>query len=193
MTDTIEHRIKMGDEQAFEQLYRRYFVRLCAFANKFLAEPEISEEVVQDIFLMLWENRASLRGNVSAKSFLFQAVHNKSMNTLAHQKVVSRYSAMIRAVYSHHNEFDVHESLMAKELDSRIQNIVNDLAPECKKIFLLSREEGKKHHEIAEDLNISIKTVETQINRALKKLRSKLSDYMVVLAIFCFSLLNSGT
>ncbi|MCX6237425.1 MAG: RNA polymerase sigma-70 factor [Bacteroidia bacterium] len=186
MTDTIEHRIILGDEQAFELLYRRYFVRLCAFANKFLNDPQSSEEVVQDIFLKLWENRVTIRSDGSGKSFLFQAVHNKSLNLLAHQKVVNRYSEMIKTVYFHTEEFDAHESLMAKELNLRIQTIINDLAPECKKIFLMSRSEGKKHHEIAEELHISIKTVETQIYRALKKLRTELSDYIVILAIFLF-------
>lgn len=189
MSDTIEHRIMMGDEQSFELLYRRYFVRLCAFANKFLLDPQSAEEVVQDIFLKIWENRTTLRDDGSGKSFLFQAVHNKSMNLLDHQKVVNRYSEMIKAVYSHPEEFDVHDSLMAKELNSRIEAIVNNLAPECKRIFLLSRAQGKKHHEIAEELNISIKTVETQINRALKKLRLELSDYMVILMAILF--LNS--
>src|SRR5665647_418695 len=96
MIDTIEHRIMMGEEQAFELLYRRFFVRLCAFANKFLRDPQTSEEVVQDIFLKLWENRSMLRSDGSAKSFLFQAVHNKSLNMLAHLKVENRYSEMIR-------------------------------------------------------------------------------------------------
>jgi RNA polymerase sigma-70 factor (ECF subfamily) len=186
MTDTIEHRIMMGDEQAFELLYRRYFVRLCAFANKFLSCPQSSEEVVQDIFLKLWENRSMLRSEESGKAFLFQAVHNKSLNLLAHEKVVNRYSEMIKAVYSQPEEFDVHESLMAKELNISIQSIINELAPECKRIFLMSRAEGKKHQEIAEELHISIKTVETQINRALKKLRIELSDYMAILVTFLF-------
>jgi len=188
MIDTIEHRIMMGEEQAFELLYRRFFVRLCAFANKFLRDPQTSEEVVQDIFLKLWENRSMLRSDGSAKSFLFQAVHNKSLNMLAHLKVANRYSEMIRTVYSKSEEFDVHESLMAKELNLRIEAIINDLAPECKKIFLMSRAAGKKHHEIAQELNISIKTVETQINRSLKKLRTELSDYMsIMLAILFYS------
>ncbi len=186
MTDTIEHRIMMGDEQAFELLYRRYYVRLCAFANKFLNDPYSAEEVVQENFLKLWENRATLRSDGSGKSLLFQGVHNKSLNLLAHQKVVNRYSEMIRTVYAQPEEFDAHDSLMAKELNLRIQTIVNDLAPECKKIFMMSRSKGMKHHEIAEELSISIKTVETQINRALKKLRLELSDYMAILASILF-------
>jgi RNA polymerase sigma-70 factor (ECF subfamily) len=186
MADTIEHRIQMGDEQSFELLYRRYFVRLCAFANKFLNDPFASEEVVQDIFLKIWENRLTLRSDESGKSFLFQAVHNKSLNLLAHQGVVNRYSEMIRALYANPEEFDGHDSLMAKELNSHIQIIINDLAPECKTIFLMSRADGKKHREIASELNISIKTVETQINRALKKMRAELSDYMIVLLTLLF-------
>ena len=186
MIDTIEHRIMMGDEQAFELLYRRYFVCLCAFANKFLNDPYLAEEVVQENFLKLWENRATLRSDGSGKSLLFQGVHNKSINLLAHQKVVIRYSEMIRTIYAQTEEFDVHDSLMAKELNLRIQTIVYDLAPECKKIYLMSRAEGMKHHEIAEELGISIKTVETQISRALKKLRLELSDYIVILASMLF-------
>lgn len=186
MAETIEHRIMMGDEQSFELLYRRYFVRLCAFANKFLHDPSSSEEVVQDIFLKLWENRATLHNEDSGKSFLFQAVHNKSLNVLAHLGVVNRYSEMIRTVYAHPEEFDVHDSLLGKELNIRIENIIDSLPPECKKIFLMSRSDGKKNQEIASDLNISIKTVETQISRALKKLHAELSDYMAILITVLF-------
>jgi len=178
----------MRDEQEFELLYRRYFVRLCVFANKFLIDKQISEEVVQDIFLKLWENHVMFRSDGSAKSYLFQAVHNKSLNLLAHQKVTNHYSEMIKAVYSKPEEFDVLESLIAIELNLRIENIINDLAPECKKVFLMSRADGKKYHEIAEELNISIKTVETQICRALKKFRSELADYMPsILAILFYN------
>lgn len=176
----------MGDVQLFELLYRRYFVRLCAFANKFLNDTFASEEVVQDIFLKLWESRATLRDDGSAKSFLFQAVHNKSLNVLEHQNVVNRHSEIIRAVYANPLEFDVSESIMAKELNLRIQQIVNDLSPECKRIFLMSRSEGKKQQEIADELHLSIKTVETQMNRALKKLRLELADYMAILLIVLF-------
>ena len=171
----------MGDEQAFELLYRRFFVRLCAFANKFMNDPAASEEVVQDIFLKLWENRSSLQKDGSFKSLLFQSVHNKSLNLLAHQKVVNRYQEMIRIVYAHPEEFDALDSLMAKELNLRIQTIISDLAPQCKKIFLMSRSQGLKHCEIAKELSLSIKTVETQMNRALKKLHFELSDYMAIL------------
>ena len=189
MSDTIEQRIMMGDEQAFELLYRRYYARLCAFANKFLFDPQSSEEVVQDIFLKLWENRKTLQDGSSGKSFLFQAVHNKSLNLLAHQKVAVKYSEMIKAVYSHPEEFDVHESLIAKELQKKILIVVNDLPPECRRIFMMSRSQGKKQLEIASELNISVKTVETQINRALKRLKIELSDYLTVLISILF--LNS--
>jgi RNA polymerase sigma-70 factor (ECF subfamily) len=143
--------------------------------------------VVQDIFLKLWESRATLRDDGSAKSFLFQAVHNKSLNVLEHQKVVDRHSEIIRAVYANPLEFDVSESLMAKELNLRIQEIVNNMPPECKRIFLMSRAEEKKHQEIADELHLSIKTVETQMNRALKKLRLELLDYMTILLIGIFN------
>ena len=183
MSETIEQRIRMGDEHAFELLYRRYFVRLCAFANKFLWDSRNSEEVVQDVFLKLWEKRAALGDGGSAKSFLFQAVHNKCLNVLEHQKVVDHYAELIRSVYSNPSEFDASESLMAKELNDRIQKIVNDLPSECTKIFLMSRVDGKKHKEIAEELHLSIKTIENQMNRALKKLRLQLADVLTILLL----------
>ena len=133
MTDTVEHRIMIGDEQSFELLYRRYFIWLCAFANKFLIDPRVSEEVVQDIFLKLWENRATLRSVESGKSYLFMAVRNKCMILLTHLNVVNRYSEMIRTVYAQPEEFDIHESLMVKELNSDIRTIISDLVPEFKK------------------------------------------------------------
>lgn len=186
MADSIEYRLSVGDEQVFELLYRKYFVRLCAFANKFLFDPQLSEEVVQDVFFNLWKNRKNIKDDGTIKSYLFQSIHNKSINQLERQKVINKNSELIRFVYANSSEFDVHESLLAKELQKRSSEIIENLAPQCRKIFMMSRTLGKTHHEIADELQISIKTVETQISRALKKLRSELSEYMAIILIILF-------
>ncbi|MEE9364995.1 MAG: RNA polymerase sigma-70 factor [Cellulophaga sp.] len=186
MTDTILGRIKLGDDKAFELLYRKYFVRLCAFSNKFLCNPNLSEEIVQEVFLKVWKNRAQLKNSQTEKSYLFQAVQNTSFNELNKIKNRDAYQEILKSVYISTTTFDAHDSLLAKELDKKINTLISNLPKECRKIFLLSRKEGKKYREIANELNISVKTVETQMHRALKKLRLELSDYITILLISLF-------
>ncbi|MEI6865739.1 RNA polymerase sigma-70 factor [Flavicella sp.] len=186
MANTILGRIKLGDDKAFELLYRKYFARLCAFANKFLCDPNLSEEMVQEVFLKIWKNRASLKDQTTEKSYLFQAIQNTSINELHKIKNRNAYQEVLKVAYSKRTEFNVHDSLLGKELDEKINNIISNLPTKCRKIFLLSRKEGKKYREIAEELNISIKTIETQMSRAFKKLKLELHEYITVILISLF-------
>lgn len=187
MEKTIFGRIKSGDDKAFELLYRQYFVRLCAFANKFVHEPTIAEEIVQEVFLKIWKNRSFLKDINTEKSYLFQAVQNTSFNELAKQKKMDSYQSILKEVYQTKSEFDAHDSLLAKELQQKINKLIDELPDQCRKIYLLSRNEGLKYKQIAQKLDISIKTVETQISRALKKLRLGLQGYLTLLLISLYS------
>lgn len=187
MTDTIFGRIKSGDDKAFELLYRQYFVRLCAFANKFVHDPIIAEGIVQEVFLKVWKNRSSLKNTNTEKSYLFQAVQNTSFNELAKQKNRNSYQLILKEVYEGKTEFDAHDSLLAKELQLKINKLIDELPDQCRKIYLLSRNDGLKYKQIAQELDISIKTVETQMSRALKKLRLGLQDYLTLLLISLFT------
>jgi RNA polymerase sigma-70 factor (ECF subfamily) len=183
MIDQLALRIKLGDEQAFELLYRRFYVQLCAFANKFLNDPETSQEIVQDVFAKIWEGREEIDPGDSIKAYLFKIAQNLSINSLRRKKIESRYIEIYKIVYLENLEFPAYESLMVKELEENIANSIGKLPSQCRKVFELSRIEGLKYSEIAENLNISIKTVEAHMSKALKSLKIELSDFLNLLLI----------
>ena len=183
MKDQLAMRIKLGDEQAFELLFRKYYVRLCAFANKFLNDPETAKEIVQDVFARIWEGRDEIDPDDSLKSYLFKIAQNLSINKLRRKKVESRYTEIYKLVYIENQAISAHESLLAKELEENIAHSIGKLPAECRKVFELSRIEGLKYKEIADTLQISVKTVEAQMSKALRSLRIELSDYLTILII----------
>ena len=184
MTDQLALRIKHGDEQAFELLYRKFYARLCVFSNKFLNDPEVAQEIIQDVFAKIWEGREDIDPKDSIKSYLFKIAQNLSINNLRRKKVESRYIEIYKLVYVEHLDFSSLESLQAKELEENINISIAKLPAQCRKIFELSRSEGLKYKEIADTLNISIKTVEAQMSKAFRSLRVELSDYLTILLIY---------
>ena len=190
MKDQLALRIKLGDEQAFELLFRKYYIRLSAFANKFLNDPEEAKEIVQDVFAKIWEGRDEIDPEDSLKSYIFKITQNFSLNKLRRKKVESKYTEIYKLVYIEKTEFSAHESLLARELEENIANSIGKLPAECRKVFELSRLEGLKYREIADTLHISIKTVEAQMSKALRLIRIELSDYMtfLLIALICNNL-----
>jgi RNA polymerase sigma-70 factor, ECF subfamily len=187
MKDQLATRIKLGDEQAFELFFRKYNIRLCAFANKFLNNPEESQEVVQDMFVKIWEARDEIDPENSLKSYVFKTVQNLSINKLRRKKVESKYIEIFQLVYVDNHEFSAQESLQVRELEAHIVRSIKKLPGECRKIFELSRSEGLKYKEIAETLNISVKTVESQMSKALRSLRVELAEYITLFLIVLIS------
>jgi RNA polymerase sigma-70 factor (ECF subfamily) len=183
MKDPLAMRIKLGDEQAFELLFRKYHIRLCSFANKFLNDREEAQEIVQDVFAKIWEGRDDIDPENCLKSYLFKIAQNLSINKLRRLKVESKYSEVLKLVYIEQPEFSVHESLIVMELEEHISQSIEKLPTECRRIFELSRVEGLKYKEIAAKLNISIKTVEAQMSKAIRSLRIGLSDYLMLLIV----------
>jgi RNA polymerase sigma-70 factor, ECF subfamily len=183
MKDPLANRIKMGDEQAFELLYRKYHIRLCGFANKYLNDPEEAREIVQEVFIKIWEGRGDINPEESLCSYLFKITTNISINRLRHKNVESKYVEIYKLVYVDNREISPYDSLLANELDDNITIALNKIPPKCKKIFDLSRVEGLKYGEIAVILQISIKTVEAQMSKALKILRCELKEYLKFLII----------
>ena len=184
--DNIEliRNLKNGDAQNMELLFRRLYPQLCAFANKFLQDLDESEEVVQEVFYKIWKNRSNLDENQSIKSYLFTSVKNSCFSFLEHNKVKDKYAAILALTYSEvKTSSQVHENYIANELEKDFSVALEKLPPDCRRIFELSRFEGLKYHEIAERLNISIKTVETQMSRALGKIRVQLKDYLVMIIL----------
>ena len=176
---TIINLIKEGNGQAFEKIFREYFKSLHAYAYTFMKDDEQAEEVVQNVFCRIWEKRGQLSPDGSLKAYLYRSVHNESLNYLKHQKT--------RAVFQvHHTNNgeqtgnEASEKVMVAELDVHIQKALNELPLQCRTIFQLSRFENLKYKQIADQLNLSVKTVENQMGKALKVLRLKLAEFLPI-------------
>jgi RNA polymerase sigma-70 factor (ECF subfamily) len=180
--------IRQGDEAAFEQTFRRFYPRLCRYANGLLKDMDEAEEVVQTVFLTIWEKRTDLEITFSLKSYLFRAVHNHCLNRFKHESIREAHREFSGHFIPQSHE-PVMQAIQASELEEQIENAVSKLPLQCQKAFRMSRFEELKYHEIAERLEISIKTVENQIGKALRILRVELADYLpsMLLSIY-FSL-----
>jgi len=172
--------IRNGDDTAFEKLFRLFYERLCRYASQMLDSPESAEEVVQDVFVTVWENRAKLELQVGIKPYLYRSVHNRCLNNIRHLQVRAQHKTVVMSMPSAELSEGTPQ-LETKELQSRIAAALEKLPEECRKVFKLSRYEELSYREIADFLEISVKTVENQMGKALKIMRKELSDYLVVL------------
>lgn len=170
----------------FEELFRDHFTGMCYFARKYTGDLDSSKEIVHSVFLKIWESRAEFDWNLPAKSYLFTSVYNRSMNYIRdNKKFISHDEAAQHNLVVDETLFS--DNLETAELESRIKLALQKLPGRCLEIFELSRFEGKKYAEIAAQLNISVKTVETQMSKALAILKAELKDYLVA-AILVFLL-----
>jgi len=183
----IERNIQSSiDKQDFEQLFKTFFPSLIFFARKYLPDLDTAKEIVHNVFLNLWEKRDSIDTGTSLKSYLFTSVHNRCLNYIRDQKKFSRDEYQFEKL-EQEEQLASHNPLEEQELESRIMDALNNLPEKCREVFMLSRFEGKKYMEIAEKLGISVKTVETQMSKALRILREKLIDYLKLLVILLFN------
>ncbi|WP_299580494.1 RNA polymerase sigma-70 factor [uncultured Sunxiuqinia sp.] len=174
-----------GDQLAFEKLFRFYYPGLAVYARQFVTDAEKAEEIVQDFFVRFWEKHTSLQPSDSLKSYLFSSVKNSSLNVLKRLKVEERYLRNIQLLSDDHLLYDP-DLYIASELQDKIQKAIDKLPDRCREVFILSRINGLKNDEIALQLNISKRTVETQISKALKILKVELKEYIGLLALWGF-------
>lgn len=176
--DVIEA-IRAGSERDFEAVFRQHYAPLCGYARQLLPDPDDAEEEVQAMFLAFWEKRAGLIITVSLKSYLFRTVHNRCLNRMKHTTVRNEHREHTRYVGEATVESPV-QTLIGDELADRVQTAIQKLPEQCRLAFTMSRFEDLKYGEIADQLGISIKTVENQIGKALRILRHELSEYLPV-------------
>lgn len=184
-------KLKEGDERAFKVLFQKYYAPMCHFARQFLKDSEMAEETVQDLFVRIWEKRDSLNIETSFKHYFFRSVRNQCLNQLQHQKIRNQYASAI--LESSYQEIDQEQYYLEVDLIERIEKSINALPTKRQEIFRLSRERGLKYKEIAEELNISVKTVEAQMGLALKYLRDELKDFSNHLMTLFLLFKKSGT
>jgi len=168
--------LKNEDEHAFNELYNRYWERLFNAAYKRLKSVEAAEEVVQDLFTDLWLRRETLNIRQELPVYLFSAIKYlviKQINKTAHQHTL----VYNRAAIFNDSDNSTEEWLIANDLQSHLQSRVESLPVKCREIYHLSRDEHQSNKDIAQQLNISEKTVENQITKALKRLRASLNSF----------------
>lgn len=164
----------------FDKIYVLYYSRMFRFAKEYVLFDEDAENIVQDVFLLLWEKREVLDIQISLVSYLFALVRNKSLDYLRHKVIADEYkqelSAKLTALELLNYSFTSDE-----EIEQILMTAINKLPERCRQVFLKSRIEGKKNREIANELNLTVSTVENQMTIALRKLRVELKDYLPLL------------
>lgn len=156
---------------------------MCAYANSFTEDLDAAEEIVQDLFVRFWEQRDTKEITTSVRAYFYSSVRNACLNQLKHLKIKEKYKQEQEREWMFHSTQN-QDDLEINELDKKIHDAINALPEGRRKIFILSRFDGLKYQEIADKLNISIKTVENQMGEALKFLRVQLKDFIVTLLVF---------
>lgn len=185
--------LKEGNKTVFAAVYDQYFGSQYVYAFKYVLDTEVAKEMVQDSFLKLWKKRISLTEETQILPLLYQITRNNCLNHLKHEKVREKHKTRMQKLDLNYMAIShlSAEKIITQELEDTINKAVSSLPPRCREIFELSRNHEKKYREIAEELNISEKTVENQMLKALKIMREKLSEYLptlfLTLLYFLFS------
>lgn len=184
--------INKGNTEAFEHLYKTFYVYLCAIATKYVYRADTAKEITNDVFLNVWKNHATLEYPV--KSYLIRAVKNRCINHLQREKTSEVPLSEVKEQLLAHQEEQIGREehplayLENKEFEQMIYDAIDTLPPKCKKIFTQYLYQNKTYEEIAQINNISTSTVRVQIKIGLSKLRLLLGDYyLLFLVIFKFS------
>ena len=173
--------LSANDEKAIEWLFNKHYADLCKRSYKILSDEHIVEDLVQEVFYEIWKKRAKIKINTSIQAYLRRAARNKTLNYIRDQKIDFRSAPPKEDLKS--TNIPVIQTLMADDLQIEIDQAIDSLPEKCRLVFVLSRFEELTYQEIADQLGISIKTVENQISKALKSLRSALSPYLSVFVL----------
>lgn len=175
---TMMQKIASGSEAAFEKVFKTYYSPLTGYAFNILKNEEQAQEVVQETFVKFWEKRAEINIELSLKAYLFRAVFNRCMNVKKHEDVKLNYQNSVDK-----NEVQNDGAMLSWELQEQLNKALQHLPEKCRVIFEKAKLEGLKYSEIAEELGISIKTVENQMGKALQIMRVQLKDYLVIMLV----------
>lgn len=179
------NKLLFDDEKMFEFIFKAYFPRLMAFAKKFVSDEDEAEDIIQGVFLKVWEKRKEIEEE-TFQSYLFTLVRNACLNYLKHQQIVDSKSfveediSKIESLYYADFFSDPLHQTIFNEIQGEIEKVMESLPEQTQKVFRLSRFQGMKNSEIAQMLNISIRTIEKHNTRALHKLKTHLSNHYLI-------------
>jgi RNA polymerase sigma-70 factor, ECF subfamily len=181
------NKINIQSIEDYENVFRTYYNGLCRYASTWIDKREDAEEIVQTVFVKLWEKREDRIIEISIKSYLYKSVYHSALNYLKHQKIKRQYMEMNKQGELAPN---AGENLQTKELRHKINAAINALPEQCRLVYKLSRFENLKYKEISNVLNISIKTVENHMGKALRLMRENLSEYITIWVFYLVTFFN---
>lgn len=175
--------IKNGDKNIFDLVFKSHYSGLCIFANDYLKSYDIAEEVVQEVFVTLWEKRSKIIIKTSLKAYLYRCVRNGCLNYIRDNSTKDFKKVQIEEIKSRSDLMfieipdTVFDWAFTETMEHELDETIESLPEQCRIIFNMSRYENLPYPKIAETLNISLSTVKTQMSRAVNKLREKMSKY----------------
>ena len=178
--------LKEGDMLAFDAIYERYCKRIFAFVVRYVKSETDAEEIVQEVFLKIWENKNKIDVYSSFESYIFTISYNSTISLLRKRVTEKKYIDYLKNLQVAENVFELTDEVYYTELNGQIQSLLSELTPRQKEIFLLSREEGLTHDEIAKKLGISSNTVKNHIVTTLNFLRANIDNGLVINVFFAY-------
>jgi RNA polymerase sigma-70 factor (ECF subfamily) len=183
---------KKGEQTAFTYFYDKYFSRITSFSIQFIYDKEEAENLAQEAFINLWQNRESVDSVNGIQSFLYTYAKSKCLNFIRHNKVKDKFKNELLNLKERELDIEIlnsiaFDTLELSELERLINESIMDLPPKTREVFIKKRFENKKNAEIAEEMQVTLKAVEAHMTKALKILKSKLSDYMFLLFILIYN------
>ena len=172
-------RINGRQKSAYQMLYSDYYAILVVYACNFVRQQEIAEDIVQELFITMWEKEISFLSFASFKAYLYNSVRNMALNYLKHQDVEEKYIEYIQESYGEVDESEIND----EEVYRLLFKVVDELPARCREIFLMYMD-GKKNDQIADILNLSVETVKTQKKRAVKHIRERLGTLCFTLPVY---------
>jgi RNA polymerase sigma-70 factor, ECF subfamily len=178
--------LKKGDMRAFDTIYERYCKRMYCFAIRYIKQEEDAEEIVQEVFLKIWESRKRIDTYSSFNSFIFTIAYNTTISLLRKRVNENKYLEQLQLRQQINNSDEIIDEIHFKQIKEQLNTSLNQLTPRQREIFLLSREEGLTHSEIAKKLNISPNTVKNHLVTVLSFLRSGIGKNMIAGILFIY-------
>ena len=180
--EEVFSKIKNGDQGAFEQVFRMFYMPLCDYAVMILGDQAEAEDVVQDLFTYLWKSRQEIRVQESVKSYLFTSVRFRALNVSKHKMIERKHGASLMAFIEDLQNSDYSEEEMQRV--EQIKEILQTLPAQCRTVFTMSCLDGKKYKEIADELGISVNTVKSHVMKAYRNIRARVGGEHTSVLLF---------
>ncbi|MDP4240147.1 MAG: RNA polymerase sigma-70 factor [Bacteroidota bacterium] len=178
--------LKQGNREAFSLLFRKYYKDLVLFGGNFLGDKVRSEDIVQTVFLKLWTDRENIEIETSLKSFLLRSVRNGCLDELRHRQVIREHESYTE-IFGNVDHLDTEHYILFSDLQAHLNVALEKLPETCREAFEMNRVEGLKYKEIAQRLDVSERTVEVRIGKAIGLLRQYLKEFFVAILALLLS------